>query len=593
MSSSSAEEKAKHQKALALIICLFIGFIYVETVWKPYFFGVQVVSPQEAAQISSTPGQQPQSAQGIVGTNQPQVALQDGAAQTSSQPANTQQGFPSSAQLESAGTFRVITEELNVELSLLGGRVISAGLEKYKQDQGIESDLELVTHDEQSEYPLGVKNGTTNDLWTQYRVISPPELRDGLGTIKLSEDESEKVIVIRGALPDGREITKKLVFKPQGFFVEVNFSLSAPSASADPLVVRWNRLVREEDDDGLDYYKAAGFAWFDGQKAHRAAFTDVDTAEEGLGKVKWLTLGDKYFAAIFIAKDEMVPAKYTNIENIYSAEFFGSDTSNTFTLFLGPKSYRLLGKLGHELQRNIDFGFFGIVSAPLLSLLHLLYGILQNYGLAIVALTILVRLAMFPLNSASFKQMKAMQDLKPELDKLKETVKDKQKQQAALMELYKKKGVNPLGGCLPMFLQMPIFIGLYAGLLLSVELRHAPFTAWITDLSGPEALMIGGIGIPVMVILFVLSMVAQQLTTPSTMDPTQKKVMMFMPVVMGVIFAKMPAGLTLYWLTSNLISVGQHKAMHYKEGDPKAALRITLMVSAAVFALACLVVIIG
>lgn len=588
MSTRQSEEKAKHQKALAVIICLFIGLIYVETIWKPYFYGIQVQAPQQVAQkTSSAPSSVAQ-----LQNNQPQSNGTQ-ASVTSGQSVDEQAGFPSTAQLQAAGTFRVITDELNVEMSLLGGRVISAGLEKYKQDQGNDTDLELVKHQEQSEYPLGISNGESKDLWTEYRVISPAELRGSLGTITLEKGETEKIVVLRGALSDGREVTKKLTFKPEGFFVDAEFSLSAANPTSDPLVVNWNRQVREEDDNGQDYYKAAGFVWFDGQKAQRIAFTDVEKPEEDLGKVRWLTLGDKYFAAIFIAPGEMVPAKYTDKGDVYASEFYGGDTSNSFTLFLGPKSYRLLGKLGNELQRNIDFGFFGIVSAPLLSLLHLLYGLLQNYGLAIVALTILVRLAMFPLNSASFKQMKAMQDLKPELDKLKETVKDKQKQQAALMELYKKKGVNPLGGCLPMFLQMPIFIGLYAGLLLSVELRHAPFTAWITDLSGPEALMVGGIGIPVMVILFVLSMVAQQMTTPSTMDPTQKKVMMVMPIVMGVIFAKMPAGLTLYWLTSNLISVGQHKAMHYKEGDPKAALKITLMVSAAVFALACFVVAIG
>lgn len=586
MNAASIEEKQRHQKALAVIICLFIGFIYVETVWKPYFFGIP-----RTAQVAQT--SQPQTTGGLASPT-PAARLSQGIQSPEQGTAGTQNtAYPSSSQIKDNGTFRVISKELNVEISLLGGRIISAGLENYKQDQKSESDLELVSHVEQSGYPLGISIGEVNDRWTDYRIVSPPELRRDGGTLRLAKSASAKTIVLKGELSDGREVVKKLTFSPNGFRIRADFSVSSPDALASPLVVHWTKFVSEEDSEGLDPYKAAGFAWFDGQKAKRQTFPDITESVEDLGKVRWLTIGDKYFASIFIADKDLQPAKYTKDDRVYSGELLGSSTSNSFQLFLGPKSYRLLEDIGFELQRNIDFGFFGIVSAPLLSLLHLLFGIFKNYGLAIVALTIIVRMALFPLNSASFKQMKAMQDLKPDLDKLRETVKDKQQQQAALMELYKKKGVNPLGGCLPMFLQMPIFIGLYAALLLSVELRHAHFAGWITDLSGPEELMIAGIGIPVMVILFVISMVVQQLTTPSTMDPTQKKVMMVMPVVMGFIFASMPAGLTLYWLTSNLISIGQHKAMHHREGDPKAALKITLGVSVAVFLLAWFVVMIG
>ena len=215
------------------------------------------------------------------------------------------------------------------------------------------------------------------------------------------------------------------------------------------------------------------------------------------------------------------------------------------------------------------------------------YGIFGNYGLAIVTLTILVRLALYPLNSASFKQMKAMQDLKPEMDRIREEFKDKQEQQMQLMALYKKHGVNPLGGCAPVLLQMPIFLGLYSALMLAVELRHAPFAGWIVDLSAPEKLMVLGVGVPVMVILFVVSMMVQQWTTPSQMDPTQKKVMMAMPLALGFMFAKFPSGLTLYWLTSNLISIGQQKGLYLSHDSGKAsALKITLSVSVVVFVLA-------
>jgi YidC/Oxa1 family membrane protein insertase len=502
-----------------------------------------------------------------------------------------QNGYPTQAQVDAEGTLRVSTADLDVKFSLLGGRIISAGLPKFRQNVEEKSALDIITHVEQSPFPLEIASGEVNDRWTKYRIISPAQVR---GKSKASlEISSNTTVVLRGELPDGREITKKYSFQPKGYLLDVDVSLNAPGNASQPVVASWTKFVSEEEGSKLDPYKAAGFAWFDGQKAHRKTFNDIETNAESVGKVRWLSIGDKYFVAILLLKDELVPARYTKNDLVFSAELLGSATNNAFSLFLGPKSYRLLDETGFELQRNIDFGMFGIVSAPLLGLLHFLFDIFGNYGLAIVGLTIIVRLAMFPLNSASFKQMKAMQDIKPELDKLREEVEDKQQQQAALMALYKKKGVNPLGGCLPMMLQMPIFIGLYAALLLSVELRHAHFTGWIVDLSAPEKLMISGVGVPFMVILFVLSMIVQQATTPSTMDATQKKVMLIMPIVMGFMFANFPAGLTLYWLTSNLISIGQHKAMHHKDSDTKGALKITLLVSVAVFALAVFVVAIG
>jgi len=255
-------------------------------------------------------------------------------------------------------------------------------------------------------------------------------------------------------------------------------------------------------------------------------------------------------------------------------------------IFSGPKSYTLLNDLGFELRRLLDLGKTGIISGPLLSFLNIFYKLVGNYGLAIVLLTIVVKLVLYKLNTSQFKQMKAMQALKPELDKIKENVKDKQQQQVALMDLYKKKGVNPLGGCLPVLVQMPVFIGLYSALSLAVELRHAHFGGWVHDLSSPDALMIGGIAVPMLVVLFTLSMLVQQWVTPSTMDPQQKKIMMIMPVFMFFMFKNFPAGLAVYWLTNNLISIGQQQGMHYNDRSGKSGFKITGIVALAVFILA-------
>jgi len=190
--------------------------------------------------------------------------------------------------------------------------------------------------------------------------------------------------------------------------------------------------------------------------------------------------------------------------------------------------------------------------------------------------------------------MKAMQDLAPELKRIRESVADKQEQQLQMMALYKKKGVNPLGGCLPMVVQLPIFIGLYFGLRVSFSLRHEPFAFWINDLSAPEYLNVAGVGIPVLVVLMVLAMIFQQQTTPTpSMDPAQKKIMMLMPFMMGTFFFiwAFPAGLTLYWLTSSVISIGQQKGL---QSDLKiSALQLTLLVSAATFIIALIMALVG
>ena len=193
-----------------------------------------------------------------------------------------------------------------------------------------------------------------------------------------------------------------------------------------------------------------------------------------------------------------------------------------------------------------------------MDILQFLHRIFGNWGVDIILLTVLVKAAFWPLSKKSFDSMKAMQKLQPEMEKIKERfADDKQKLSQETMELYKRHKVNPLGGCLPMVLQMPVFFGLYQLLQNTIELRHAPFALWITDLAAPERLMIAGYGIPVLTLLLGASMFLQQKMTPSAADPTQQRIMMLMPVVFTFMFINFPAGLTLYWLTQNILTIGQ------------------------------------
>jgi YidC/Oxa1 family membrane protein insertase len=211
--------------------------------------------------------------------------------------------------------------------------------------------------------------------------------------------------------------------------------------------------------------------------------------------------------------------------------------------------------------------------------------IFNNWGLAIILLTLLIKFAFLPLTRKSFTSMAAMQELQPEITALRARLKDDPtRMNQEMMALYKKNKVNPVGGCFPILIQIPVFLGLYNALNYSIELRHAPFALWIKDLSAPELFYVGSFGIPVMVILMGISMFIQQWTTPSTMDPMQKKIMMVMPVIFTFMFIGFPAGLVLYWLTNNVISIVQQ---HYiRKASIRLATQATILSSLLFFGFA-------
>jgi YidC/Oxa1 family membrane protein insertase len=238
--------------------------------------------------------------------------------------------------------------------------------------------------------------------------------------------------------------------------------------------------------------------------------------------------------------------------------------------YFGPKEVSVLESYGLGLEHTVDFGWYGILARPLLWLLKKTNGFVGNWGLAILVVTFLIRLLLFPLTAKSYVSMKKMQKLAPKMNairdkykKAKSDAQQRQKMNTELMALYQAEGYNPMSGCLPILLQLPILVAFYNVLSRSIELRHAPFFLWIKDLSAIDSTY-------VLVILMIVSMYVQQAMTPSTMDPAQKKVFMFMPVLWGFFLKDMPSGLVLYWLFSNLLTIVQQLVMNriVKEDDP-------------------------
>ena len=294
------------------------------------------------------------------------------------------------------------------------------------------------------------------------------------------------------------------------------------------------------------------------------------------GDVEWVSAHSHYFITAVIPdlpRDALATSfafrpgeeAQVTVSQPPAAILPGTSLVREYSLFFGPKQPELLSAVGSQLDRSIDLGYSWI--APLtrvfIWMLKACYSVIPNYGVAIIMLTVLVRLVTAPLAARQMKSMKRMSELQPKLKELQEKHKDdKQAQSQEMMKLYREAGVNPLGGCFPILLQFPVFIGLYYALQSSPDLRQAPFMLWIDDLSRPETLFtIPGVGWPVRVlpILMSLSMVLQQKMTPTTsMDPTQARTMMIvMPVMFFFMFYGFPSGLVLYWFVSNLLAIAQ------------------------------------
>jgi YidC/Oxa1 family membrane protein insertase len=290
--------------------------------------------------------------------------------------------------------------------------------------------------------------------------------------------------------------------------------------------------------------------------------------------LKWIAQEDKYFCAALVPMSRTEEAMVWKIKDSPAIALEGKPGVNSFILYAGPKEYDDLKALNVGLENIIDFGFFSIIALPLFWVLKLFYTVIGNYGWSIVLLTILVRIPFIPLVNKSQQSMRKMQQIQPKMAEIREKYKkDPQRMQSEMMQLYKTHKVNPLGGCLPMLLQIPVFFALYKILLIAIELRGAPFMLWIKDLSAPDTLfghlpawlpLIGGFAIGPLPLLMGVTMVLQQKMTPTSMDPSQNKMMMLMPVIFTFLFLNFASGLVLYWLMNNIFSIIQQAYVNRK-----------------------------
>lgn len=265
--------------------------------------------------------------------------------------------------------------------------------------------------------------------------------------------------------------------------------------------------------------------------------------------LSWIALEDKYFTIALFGNQNLNGGFKEINSNKYI--YVNADTTKTIETYAGPKSTNIISQYDKHLDRIVRFGTFGFIGKPLLYILKYLYSLVGNYGFAIILLTFFIRLVFYPLTYKSFKSMKEMSNLQPQLKELQLKYKGKPELlNKATMELYKKHKVNPLGGCLPILIQIPVFIALYNVLLNAIELRDAPFIFWITNLSTKDPYYITPI-------VMGLTMFIQQKLSPSTLDPMQAKIMLFLPIIFTIMFMGFPSGLVIYWTANNIFTILQ------------------------------------
>lgn len=289
---------------------------------------------------------------------------------------------------------------------------------------------------------------------------------------------------------------------------------------------------------------------------------DVSSASKRYDKnLLWAGFADKYFLTAIlteqgsIASVELKKNSAGFFESIVSSPQItvapGQSATVVQKIFVGPKDIDTLKAQGNSLEQSLDLGWFTVLAKPLLYTLKFFHKYVGNYGFAIIIITVILKLIFFPLTHKSYKSMKDMQKIQPKMAAIKEKYKDdRDGMNKAVMELYRDNKVNPLGGCLPMVVQIPVFFALYKALMFSIELRHAPFLMWITDLSDKDPYYVTPI-------IMGATMFIQQKMTPSQMDPIQQKMMLALPVVFTFMFLSFPSGLVLYWLVNNILTIGQ------------------------------------
>jgi YidC/Oxa1 family membrane protein insertase len=501
--------------------------------------------------------------------------------------------------LLSGGVVTVKTDLVEAQLNTMGADLRGLTLLKHGQHEKPTTPFVLLQEKGQHTYVAQtglVKEGATLPTHrTLFTTTSPAK-------VELAPGQMEVSVRFDAPEANGLKVSKVYTFKRDSYLIDVRYTLTnTGSQPVSPSA--YFRLLRDgknpDGSTGSSFFGTHTFTgpavYTDESKFKKVAFSDIDKGKsEGeypkTGRDGWVAMAQHYFVSAWV----LSPIGGTNVcttgtgcrfevkgvgDGLYSAGAIvdmpviapGQTVNVTVPLYAGPQETRRLDATATGLDLVKDYGMFAVLAKPMFWLLDKLHTLVGNWGWAIVLLTLIIKLAVYPLYSASYRSMAKMKKLAPRMQQLQERYKDdRMKFQQSVMELYKTEKVNPLGGCLPILVPIPIFIALYWVLLSAVEMRQAPWIGWITDLSVPDPYFI-------LPIVMAVSMYAQTLMNPPATDPLQDKMMKIMPLVFSVMFFFFPAGLVLYWVANNLFSIAQQwyitKKLEREEAAHKAKAR--------------------
>jgi YidC/Oxa1 family membrane protein insertase len=472
---------------------------------------------------------------------------------------------------------RVNETALTIKLKQFVQGMLGNKVEKAKKPEP----LDLVNTRESKNLPLGLTlNGANLPVDENWEVD-----REGLRLVQESEMGE---ITFSKSLENGLKILKRFKFTSDQYTVslEVEVQNNSSKEVSGQVGLEWigkielEKLANEENKDfGLRY------AFMKSEKVEKKEFGGTSTSgcvpgcestkttvepfeTKEMGDIKWFSFGGEYFSALLIpppSKEITLSVKGSDKEPL-KADIISSPVSipprekinMTYQVYLGPKDEDRLKALGVGAEKLVDFGYFTIVAKPLLWFIRFTNKVTGNYGIDIIIISILIKIIFLPLTQISFKSMKEMQRVQPEMNRLKEQYKnDKARLQQEIMLLYKRRKINPMSGCLPMLIQIPVFIALYNALQNGIEMRHAPFFLWIMDLSAKDPIYVTPI-------IMGATMFIQQKMTPTAGDPAQAKMFLLMPVMFTFLFLSFPSGLVLYWLINNVLSIAHQYYLNKK-----------------------------
>jgi len=554
---------------LGLVLALWINY---ETWQRDYALPPVEVTRQGAAIAPSDPASDNR-ATGLAGSvpQAVEAATESGSAAASSPVPLAAPGSEPSAALDAglatlaaAGAVRVVTDVLDLDIGLQGGDLLRADLVKYPRVKGQRAPVRLFNIDTSGFYTL--QTGLTDANGNGVRPTHLARFSADSTRYELSAATDElRVPLVWSDAESGVTVTKTYIFRRGEYRIGLRYDIEnrgeLPWRAASYAQILRDDLPVDRSMFNVESYAFQGPAYYDGTKYQK--LDRDDAADRSLTRDisdGWIAGMQHHFVSAVVptaGKNYRYTLRTDGNQYLLSVAgtplvvAAGSGAEITETLFVGPKLQAQLEKTGPRLDLVADYGVLTLLAKPLFWLLEQAYDMIKNWGWSIVIVTFLLKLVFYPLSEASGKSMAKMRVLGPRIKNLQDTYKDdREKLGRAMMDLYKREKINPLAGCLPILIQMPVFFAFYWVLLESVEMRQAPFFGWIQDLSSRDPFF-------VLPVIMAGAMYVQFKLNPTPPDPIQAKVFAILPIVMSVMFAFFPSGLVLYWVTNTLLSIAQ------------------------------------